>query len=135
MSTFHEPRCPVSQGTLNRLAENGWIERRGGGPRSEIKLTPAGLIALQRPSDMLALPFRLRLDGAFLAGIFWLLLMSFERMPDERVKIFYENIRQQVEAERGLKHRFMSGRSVRKYADQLRDELVKRRLQHTPIDW
>jgi hypothetical protein len=27
--------------------------------------------------------------------------MSIEKMPDERVKIFYENIRQQVEAERG----------------------------------
>ena len=39
----------IGQGTLNRLAENGWIERRGGGPRSEIKLTPAGLLALQQP--------------------------------------------------------------------------------------
>ena len=39
----------IGQGTLNRLAENGWIERRGGGPRSEIKLTPAGLVALQTP--------------------------------------------------------------------------------------
>jgi DNA-binding PadR family transcriptional regulator len=35
---------------LNRLADNGWIERRGGGgPRSAIKLTPAGLAALQAP--------------------------------------------------------------------------------------
>ena len=40
---------PASQRTLNLLAENGWIERRGGGPRSEIKLTPAGLLALQQP--------------------------------------------------------------------------------------
>ena len=56
-------------------------------------------------------------------------------MPDERVKIFYENIRQQVAAERELKHRFLSGRTVRQYADQLRDELVKRRLQYTPIEW
>ena len=61
--------------------------------------------------------------------------MSIERMPDERVKIFYENIRQQVEAERDLKYRFMSSRSIRQYADQLRDELIKRRLRHTPIDW
>lgn len=38
---------PVGQRTLSRLAENGWIERRGSGQRSEIKLTPAGLIALQ----------------------------------------------------------------------------------------
>jgi hypothetical protein len=34
---------------LNRLADYGWIERRGGGSRSEIKLTPAGLAALQTP--------------------------------------------------------------------------------------
>jgi hypothetical protein len=34
---------------LNRLADYGWIERRGGGQRSEIKLTPAGLAALQAP--------------------------------------------------------------------------------------
>jgi hypothetical protein len=56
-------------------------------------------------------------------------------MPDERVKIFYENIRQQVEAERGLKYRLMSSHSIRQYADQLRDELITRRLRHTPIDW
>jgi hypothetical protein len=35
--------------TLSRLTDYGWIERRGGGPRSEIKLTPAGLAALQTP--------------------------------------------------------------------------------------
>jgi hypothetical protein len=40
---------PVGQRTLDRIAENGWIERRGGGPRTEIKLTPSGLIALQAP--------------------------------------------------------------------------------------
>lgn len=39
----------VGQRTLERIAENGWIERRGTGPRSEIKLTPEGLMALQRP--------------------------------------------------------------------------------------
>ncbi len=40
---------PVGQRTLNRIVENGWIERRGSGPRSEVKLTPAGLTALQAP--------------------------------------------------------------------------------------
>ena len=39
----------VGQGSLDRLAESGWIERRGSGPQSEIKLTPAGLEALQAP--------------------------------------------------------------------------------------
>ena len=42
-------KIPVSASptTLNRIGSYGWIERRGGGPRSEIKLTPAGLVALQ----------------------------------------------------------------------------------------
>jgi hypothetical protein len=44
-------KLPVAAtaGALNRLADYGWIERRGGGPRSEIKLTGAGLAALQAP--------------------------------------------------------------------------------------
>jgi len=42
-------KIPVSASptTLDRISSYGWIERRGGGPRSEIKLTPAGLVALQ----------------------------------------------------------------------------------------
>jgi hypothetical protein len=44
-------KLPVAAtaGALNRLADSGWIERRGGGQRCEIKLTPAGLAALQAP--------------------------------------------------------------------------------------
>jgi hypothetical protein len=44
-------KIPVSASlrTLDRISSNGWIERRGFGPRSEIKLTPAGLAALQAP--------------------------------------------------------------------------------------
>lgn len=44
-------KLPVSASPvmLNRIADYGWIERRGGGSRSEIKLTPAGLVALQTP--------------------------------------------------------------------------------------
>jgi hypothetical protein len=44
-------KLPVAAtaGALNRLADYGWIERRGGGQRSEIKLTAAGLAALQTP--------------------------------------------------------------------------------------
>ena len=39
----------ATAGTLRRLTDYGWIERRGVAPRSEIKLTPAGLAALQAP--------------------------------------------------------------------------------------
>jgi hypothetical protein len=44
-------KLPVAAttGALNRLADYGWIERRGGGTRSEVKLTAAGLAALQAP--------------------------------------------------------------------------------------
>jgi hypothetical protein len=44
-------KLPVATtaGMLRRLTNYGWIERRGGGPRSEIKLTRAGLAALQAP--------------------------------------------------------------------------------------
>ena len=39
----------VGQRTFDRITQNGWIERRGNGPRSEIKLTPAGLAVLRIP--------------------------------------------------------------------------------------
>jgi hypothetical protein len=29
----------------------------------------------------------------------------------------------------------MAGPTVRQYADRLRDEMIKRRLQHSPINW
>jgi hypothetical protein len=61
--------------------------------------------------------------------------MSVERMPDERLAQFYENIRQQVEADRAHKHQFTTGPTVRQYADKLRSEMVKRRLKHLPIEW
>jgi hypothetical protein len=61
--------------------------------------------------------------------------MGFERMPDERLTRFYENIRQQVEADRACKYKFMANPTVRKYADDLRDEIIRRRLQHLPIEW
>jgi hypothetical protein len=46
--------------------------------------------------------------------------MSVEQMPDERLAHFYENIRQQVEADRAYKHQFMANPTVRQYADKLR---------------
>jgi hypothetical protein len=40
---------PVGERALARIAKNGWIEQRGSGPRLELKLTPSGLMALQKP--------------------------------------------------------------------------------------
>ena len=61
--------------------------------------------------------------------------MTVENMPDERLIIFYENIRQQVDADRPHAHKLTSGPTVRQYAEQLRGELTRRRLRHTPIVW
>jgi hypothetical protein len=63
------------------------------------------------------------------------LIMSVEHMPDERLAHFYENIRQQVEADRANKHQFTAHPTVRQYADRLRSEMIKRRLKHSPIEW
>jgi len=60
--------------------------------------------------------------------------MSVEHMPDQRLA-FYENIRQQVEADRASKHQLVANPTVRQYADKLRSEMIKRRLQHSPIEW
>lgn len=63
--------------------------------------------------------------------------MSVENMPDDRIIHFYENIRQQVqvEADKANKHQFMTNPTVRQYADNLRREMIKRRLKHSPIEW
>ena len=63
------------------------------------------------------------------------LIMSVERMPDGRLTHSYENIRKQVEADRVHKHQFMANPTVRQYADQLRSEMIKRRLRHSPSEW
>jgi hypothetical protein len=55
---------------------------------------------------------------------------------DQSLLRFYENVRDQVQADRrsGGKYRF-AGDGVRQYADVLRQEIDRRRLRFTPIDW
>jgi hypothetical protein len=62
--------------------------------------------------------------------------MSFTRMKNERLVAFYENVRYQVEMDRinGGKYRFI-GERIKQYADKLREEIDRRRLRITPIDW
>jgi hypothetical protein len=60
--------------------------------------------------------------------------VSFETSPDERLIHFYENIRRQVDLDRPHLRKLV-GLGVREYADKLRHEILKRRLQHSPIDW
>jgi hypothetical protein len=60
--------------------------------------------------------------------------MNYSQMKDERVLAFYENVRQQVILDGNSRYRF-AGDGVRAYADRLREEMDKRRLRFTPIDW
>jgi hypothetical protein len=61
--------------------------------------------------------------------------MSLENMPDASLSLYYENIRKQAEADRVYKHHFTSSPTIRQYAEKLREEMTRRRLQHSPIEW
>jgi hypothetical protein len=62
--------------------------------------------------------------------------MSFMQSKDEHLLAFYENIRRQVELDQqsGSPHR-LAGEGVKRYADMLREEMNRRHLRFTPIDW
>ncbi|MEI9925981.1 MAG: hypothetical protein WDN50_23555 [Bradyrhizobium sp.] len=61
--------------------------------------------------------------------------MSFANLNDESILRFYDNIRSQVEAERGLRYKLMTSDTVKQRATALREEITRRRLRHTPIEW
>jgi hypothetical protein len=61
--------------------------------------------------------------------------MAIDNLKDENLLRFYDRIREQVEADRNFRHKFMNGTTVKQYAAALREEITKRRLQHTPIEW
>jgi hypothetical protein len=62
--------------------------------------------------------------------------MSFSQSKDERLLAFYEHVREQVELDKrsGGRHR-LAGDGVKQYAEKLREEIERRRLRFTPIDW
>jgi hypothetical protein len=62
-------------------------------------------------------------------------IVGIANLKDESLLRYYDNIRTQVEADRRSKYKFANGRSVKEYAEALRGEMTKRRLQHTPIEW
>jgi hypothetical protein len=61
--------------------------------------------------------------------------MAIENLRDENLLRFYDSIREQVEADKRSKHKFAAGHSVKEYAAALHEEITKRRLHHTPIEW
>jgi hypothetical protein len=62
--------------------------------------------------------------------------MNLSQSKDERLLAFYENVREQVELDKraGGRYRF-AGDGVKQYADTLREEIERRRLRFTPINW
>ena len=58
--------------------------------------------------------------------------MSVENIPDDRLKTYYENIWQQVEADRAHNYHFTSGPVVREYADKLRDAALADAIDGAP---
>ena len=60
--------------------------------------------------------------------------MGVEDLTDETVLRLYENIRQQVSADRTSGSRFV-GETAKRRAQQLRDEIDRRRLNCRLIDW
>jgi hypothetical protein len=62
--------------------------------------------------------------------------MGVEELSDDSVLHLYENIREQVAADvsLGSRHRLL-GEAAKRRAERLREELDRRRLRHTPIDW
>jgi len=58
------------------------------------------------------------------------------KSSNESLLVFYENVRRQVDADikSGGRYRFI-GESVKQYADGLGEEMDRRRLRFTPIDW
>ena len=62
--------------------------------------------------------------------------MNFSQSKDERLLVFYENVRQQVELDKRVGSRYrLVGDGVKQYADRLREEIERRRLRFTPINW
>jgi hypothetical protein len=63
-------------------------------------------------------------------------MMNFSSSKDERLLAFYNSVRRQVEMDTGspVRYRFADG-GVKQYTEKLREEMERRRLSFTPIDW
>jgi hypothetical protein len=62
--------------------------------------------------------------------------MNFANSKDDTLLRFYENVRDQVQADSqfGGKYRF-AGDGVKQYAEELREEMERRRSRYSPIHW
>jgi hypothetical protein len=63
-------------------------------------------------------------------------MIHVQLLSDESVLRFYESIRQQVAADLSADSRYrLMGMSARQQAERLREELTRRRMRFTPIEW
>jgi hypothetical protein len=62
--------------------------------------------------------------------------MDFSNSKDERLLHLYESVRQQVELDNlaGGRYQF-AGESAKEYAERIRDEMDRRKLNFSPIEW
>lgn len=61
--------------------------------------------------------------------------MNLLNLTDESLIAYYESIRRQAMADGRIGHRRLVGATVKEYADRLKAEMVRRRLEFTPIVW
>jgi hypothetical protein len=61
--------------------------------------------------------------------------MGMVDLDDESLLRFYNHIRGQVELDRGQPYKLMTNDAVRQRASALSEEITRRHLQCTPIDW
>jgi hypothetical protein len=62
--------------------------------------------------------------------------MNLSNTKDESLIVYYENVRRQVQADMKAGGRYrLVGETTKQYADKIREEMDRRRLRFTPIDW
>jgi hypothetical protein len=62
--------------------------------------------------------------------------MNFADSSDESLLAYYESIRRQVAADNRLGGRYrLAGAHVKDHAERLEDEITRRQLRFTPIEW
>lgn len=64
-------------------------------------------------------------------------MSNFADMKDESLAAYYESVRRQVVADNGLgggRYRLV-GSVVRQHAERLKDEMTRRRMSFSPIEW
>jgi hypothetical protein len=62
-------------------------------------------------------------------------LMNLTNTTDESLLAIYESVRRQVMADVRLGNRRLAGNAMKQYANQLQDEMNRRQISFTPIEW